>query len=60
MSAKHLQDYVNEFAYRYNHRADQTPMYSLVASQVRNVRQGKYGRYAPLGSLPAIRNGDLP
>ncbi len=49
VSAKHLQDYVNEFAYRYNHRADQTPMYSLVSAQVRKVRHGKNGRYAPLG-----------
>src|SRR3990172_9121703 len=41
VSAKHLQAYVNEFAFRYNHRADKTPMYSLVASQVRMVRRGR-------------------
>jgi len=49
VSAKHLQDYVNEYAYRYNHRSDKAPMYALIASQVRNVRRGKYGRYAPIG-----------
>ena len=49
VSAKHLQHYINEFAYRYNHRSDQTPMYSLISSQVRKVRQGQHGHYAPLG-----------
>ena len=49
VSAKHLQGYINEYAYRYNHRSDQTPMFSLIGSQVRNVRQGQHGRYAPLG-----------
>jgi transposase len=49
VSAKHLQDYINEYAYRYNHRADQAPMYSLISAQMRKVRQGQHGEYAPLG-----------
>jgi transposase len=49
VSAKHLQDYVNEFAYRYNHRDEKAPMYELIASQVRKIRRGQHGQYAPLG-----------
>ena len=49
VSAKHLQDYVNEFAFRYNHRSDRTPMFAIVSQQARKVRHGRYGSYAPIG-----------
>jgi transposase-like protein len=49
VSTKHLQDYINEYTFRYNHRRDNTPMYSLVEGQARRVRYGRYGRYAPIG-----------
>ena len=49
VSSKHLQSYVNEYAFRYNHRSDNAPMYALVESQVKRVRHGRYGEYAPIG-----------
>jgi transposase len=33
VSAKHLQGYVNEYAFRYNHRGDETPMFASLLSQ---------------------------
>lgn len=48
VSAKYLQSYVDEYVFRYNHRKDNTPMFSLIEGQVRHVRYGRYGRYAPL------------
>lgn len=47
VSAKHLQDYVNEYAFRYNHRDDTTPMYVTIAARVAKVSHGKHGKYAP-------------
>jgi transposase-like protein len=49
VSAKHLQSYVNEYAFRYNHRSDARAMYETVGNRVRNVRHGRYGEYAPIG-----------
>ncbi|MEX2237468.1 MAG: IS1595 family transposase [Dehalococcoidia bacterium] len=49
VSAKHLQAYVNEYAFRYNHRKSDAPMYELVKAQVKAVRYGRYGAYAPIG-----------
>jgi len=49
VSAKHLQSYVNEYAFRYNHRGDTQAMYATVGKRVRNVRHGRYGEYAPIG-----------
>jgi transposase-like protein len=49
VSSKHLQSYINEYAFRYNHRSDNAPMYALVESQVRRTRHGRYGEYAPIG-----------
>jgi transposase len=49
VSRKHLQSYVNEYTFRYNHRRDDKPMYTLVEGQARRVRYGRYGRYAPIG-----------
>lgn len=34
VSRKHLQNYVNEFAYRYNRRASASPMFSLLSAAV--------------------------
>jgi transposase-like protein len=49
VSSKHLQSYINEYAFRYNHRSDEAPMYALIKSQARKVRHGRYGAYAPIG-----------
>jgi len=49
VGAKHLQSYVNEYAFRYNHRADDQAMPLLVRERVRHVRHGKHGEYAPVG-----------
>jgi transposase len=49
VSTRHLQDYINEYAFRYNHRRDPQPMYSIVEAQARRVRCGNFGKYAPLG-----------
>jgi len=45
VSAKHLQDYVNEYAFRYNHRDDTTPMYVTIAARVTKVSYGKHKKY---------------
>jgi transposase-like protein len=50
VSAKHLQSYVNEYAFRYNHRGDTQAMYRTFGKRVRGVRTGRYGEYAPIGS----------
>lgn len=49
VSAKHLQSYVNEYSYRYNHRGDERPMFESITEQVGRVRHGRYGEYAPIG-----------
>lgn len=50
VSAKHLQAYVNEYSFRYNHRDDTQAMFRTVGQRVRNVRHGRYGKYSPVGS----------
>jgi hypothetical protein len=35
MSSKRLQSYVNEYAFGYNHRSDDAPIYAPAESQVR-------------------------
>ena len=45
----YLQDYVNEYAFRYNHRNDEQPMFRTMTNRVRKVRTGQQGEYAPLG-----------
>ena len=47
VGADYLQDYVNEYTFRYNHRDDDQPMFRTIANQVREVRAGRYGQYAP-------------
>lgn len=49
VSSKHLQSYVDEYAFRYNHRSDPAPMFALVQGQAKKVRHGRYGAYAPIG-----------
>jgi len=51
VSSRHLQSYINEYAFRYNHRSDPVPMYSLIKGQVGQVRHGRYGAYAPIKKL---------
>ena len=46
---EYLQDYVNEYTFRYNHRRDEQPMFQTIAQRVRAVRDGQYGEYAPVG-----------
>ena len=53
VGADYLQDYVNEYMFRYNHRADKQPMFRTIAERMRVVRAGKLGSYAPLGSSRA-------
>jgi transposase-like protein len=50
VGANHLQDYVNEYTFRYNHRKDTTPMFKTMTDLVGAVRSGRYGEYAPVGS----------
>jgi transposase len=49
VSAKHLQSYINEYAFRYNHRGDTQAMYRVFEKRVKGVRAGRYGEYAPVG-----------
>ena len=48
VGAAYLQDYVNEYTFRYNHRRDEQPMFQTIAQRVRAVRGGQQGRYSPL------------
>jgi len=56
VSAKHLQDYINEYAFRYNHRDDEQAMYVTIANRVTQVPHGKHGKYSPIATK---RSGDL-
>ena len=49
VGAGYLQDYVNEYSFRYNHRDDAAPMFRTIAERVKEVRAGKFGAYAPVG-----------
>ena len=49
VSKKHLQGYIDEYAFRYNHRDNETAMYKAVAGRVKKVRSGKHGDYSPVG-----------
>lgn len=48
VSAKYLQSYVNEFAFRTNHRKDEQPMFTTFLNRAGIVRAGQHGAYAPL------------
>src|SRR5437667_6246040 len=43
VSAKHLQGYLDEYSFRYNHRRDETPMFKLL---LENVAHGQAGPLA--------------
>lgn len=50
VSHKHLQDYLNEYAWRYNHRFDTTPMFrTIIEASAREVRSGPV---APVPTRP--------
>lgn len=45
----YLQTYVDEYTFRYNHRKDETPMFTTMKARVNRVRSGSHGAYAPIG-----------
>lgn len=49
VGAGHLQGYVNEYVFRYNHRKDEAPMFVTLTNRAKVVRDGQHGGYAPLG-----------
>jgi transposase-like protein len=49
VSAKHLQAYINEYAFRYNHRDDPQAMFQTVGGRIPKVRRGRFGAYSPVG-----------
>ena len=46
---KHLQSYLDAYVCRFNHRNDPQAMYATLADQIKDVRDGKYGEYHPIG-----------
>ena len=49
VSEKHLQRYLNEYAFRYNHRDDAEALYETLRGRAKRVRAGQHGQYAPIG-----------
>jgi hypothetical protein len=49
VSSKHLQSYIDECSFRYNHRDDVLAMFDTVRQWVKAVRHGRYGAYSPVG-----------
>lgn len=49
VSEKHLQRYLNEYAFRYNHRDDERALFATVGERTKKVRAGQHGKYAPIG-----------
>ncbi len=49
VSEKHLQDYINEYAFRYNHRDDECALFETVGERAKMVQVGQHGKYAPIG-----------
>jgi transposase len=49
VGVNHLQGYFDFYAFRWNHRDDETPMYESMSNRVNKVRYGKYGAYNPIG-----------
>jgi transposase len=43
LGAGQLQSYVNEYAFRYNHRDDARPMFAAITDRVSKTRHGRYG-----------------
>jgi len=48
VSPKYLQAYLDAYVWRYNHRNDTQAMYATLADQIKGVRDGKHGQYAPM------------
>ena len=59
VSATHLQSYVNEYAFRYNHRADERSMFKALSDRVGQIPHGPHGTYSPV-SQKAPRGGAMP
>ncbi len=57
VSAKHLQDYINEYAFRYNHRDDGQAMYVTIANRATQVPHGRYGAYSPVNVKRSEESG---
>jgi transposase len=51
VGAAYLQSYVNEYAFRYNHRDDERPMFAAITNRVSKTRHGRYGAYNPVGEI---------
>lgn len=49
VSEKHLQRYLNEYAFRYNHRDDERALFETVGERAKMVRAGQHGKYSPIG-----------
>jgi hypothetical protein len=49
VSEKHLQRYLNDYAFRYNHRDDDRALFETVGERARKVRAGQHGKDAPIG-----------
>ena len=49
VSERHLQRYLNEYAFRYNHRDDGRALYETLGERATRVRAGQHGKYAPIG-----------
>jgi transposase len=48
VSEKHLQRYLNEYAFRYNHRDDKRALFATIGERAKKVRAGQHGKYARL------------
>ena len=49
VSERHLQRYINEYAFRHNHRDDEHALYDTVRERAKMVRAGQHGKYPPIG-----------
>ena len=49
VSVRYLQNYLNEYGFRYNHRGDDDPMFDAMAGRISKVRNGSFGGYSPVG-----------
>lgn len=49
VGGKYLQSYVDEYAFRYNHRNDARHMFHVLSGRMTAVRYGNFGGYAPIG-----------
>jgi len=52
VSAKYLQNYIDEYTFRYNHRGDFYPMFTTMLSRVCDLKVGAKPSLVPPDSLP--------